>query len=157
MEVTTSIWSVVTSLHRVALLQRRAAAATPLGPVGLGLLNLAAVQPSLRPKDAADELDVAAQSVTRAIADLEARGYVRRAGDRADGRSYVIELTTAGKRARQEFRRQLIRQFSRHLADWEPAEIVRFARQLDRLVTSLSAGLPERPVTAAGRRNPWRS
>lgn len=154
MEVTSVIWRIVLSLHRTAQLQRRGAASTSLGAVGIGVLNLAG-QSLVRPKDAATELDVPAQSVTRAVADLERRGYIRRLGDESDGRSYQIELTGPGRRARQEFQEELLGQFARHLTRWDTAEVELFARQLEELVSSLAADLPARPGPPA-KRNPWR-
>jgi DNA-binding MarR family transcriptional regulator len=155
MEVITPIWTIVRSLHRVAQVQRRGAAASELGPVALGLLNLAA-QEAIRPTTAAHELDVPPQTVTRAVTDLEDRGYVRRVGDAADGRSYVIEVTQAGREERKRFQDELILRFSTHLADWEPDEISRFAAQLDRLVDSLASDLPAQR-THERQSNPWRA
>jgi DNA-binding MarR family transcriptional regulator len=153
-EVTNATWRIVRSLHVAARLQRRGAVAAPLGMAGLGLLNLAA-ESDVRPKDAAAELDVPAQSITRAVTELERKGYARRVGDGADGRSYRIQLTDDGRRARRKFQKQLLEQFSRHLEDWEPDEIEKFARQLDRLVTSLTNDVVARPDSTI-QRNRWR-
>ena len=154
MEGTSSVWAIVRDLFRIAQIQRRASARAPLGPVGLGVLNLAAQEP-VRPSVAAAELDVPAQSITRAVNELMAAGLVRRVGDRADGRSYVIELTGDGRRARTEFVTRLTDRFSELLADWSPEEIDTFAAQLNRLLTALAPDAP--PATAEPGRNPWRS
>jgi DNA-binding MarR family transcriptional regulator len=153
MEVTSAIWDIIRNLHRVARVQRRAAAGSPLGAVALGVLNLAAQSP-IRPSAAAAELDVTAQAVTRATAELTDRGLVRRVGDTADGRSYVIELTAEGHTARATWRRELTASLARHLDGWSAEEIVGFARQLSDLTASLiaepTASAPPRPT-----RNPW--
>jgi DNA-binding MarR family transcriptional regulator len=64
------------------------------------------------PSYAAKELQVPPQSITRAVADLMEAGLVRRVGNAADGRSYSIELTDAGRQARADFRQQLSADFS---------------------------------------------
>ncbi|WP_112237793.1 MarR family winged helix-turn-helix transcriptional regulator [Kribbella monticola] len=155
MEGNDSVWSIVRSLHRAAQVQRRGAAASKIGPVALGVLNLAA-QGAVRPSVAAEELDVPPQSVTRAVAELEAAGWVRRVGDAADGRAYVIEATAAGRRERKRFQNELIARFSSHLAGWKPEEIRRFAGQLDSLVTSLASDLPVHPKPER-KPNAWRT
>ncbi|GAB3616410.1 hypothetical protein GCM10027416_09670 [Okibacterium endophyticum] len=153
MEVTSVVWKIIHDLHRVAQLQRRGAATSPLGPVPLGVLNLAAQSP-VRPSEVAAELDVPAQSVTRAVAQLEEKGLVRRVGDASDGRSYVIELTPEGHKTRREFQEELIARFARHLADWDPSEVESFADQLGRLVSSLAADVSQ--SSRAATPNPWR-
>jgi DNA-binding MarR family transcriptional regulator len=151
--VAESVWSIVCNLHRIAQVQRRAAAQAPFGPVALGLLNLAAQAP-VRPSAAAAELGVPAQSITRAVAELVEAGLVAQVGSTQDGRSYTVELTRQGRAARTAFRRRLTEEFGRHLAGWRAGEIATFARQLDRLAASLAATAPA--VDAAPARNPWR-
>src|SRR5689334_14991050 len=106
MEGKESVWRIVRGLHRAAQVQRRAAAADPFGPVSIGLLNLAAPAP-VRPTAAAAELDVPAQSITRAVTELVAAGLARREGAATDGRSYVIALTAEGEAALTRFRADL--------------------------------------------------
>lgn len=151
-EVRSSAWSIARDLHRAAQLQRRAAAGSSLGPVALGLLNLAGQAP-VRPSAAAAELDVVPQSISRAVAELAGRGLVRRVGDEADGRSYAVELTERGRAELDRFREELSERFARHLDGWTEEEVGTFAGQLSRLVSALAADLPE---TATGPK-PWRS
>jgi DNA-binding MarR family transcriptional regulator len=153
-EVTKSVWGIVRDLHRVAQVHRRAAARSPLGPVSLGVLNLAAQAP-VTPKVAAAELDVPAQSITRAVGELVAAGLAARIGDRSDGRSYAVDLTEAGREVRDRFRDELTARFIEHLAGWSDDEILTFGRQLSRLTTALVADLPE-PAPGTGGRRPWR-
>ncbi|GAA5111107.1 MarR family winged helix-turn-helix transcriptional regulator [Pseudonocardia adelaidensis] len=153
MEGSDRVWGIVRDLHRAARIQQRAAAAEP-GPVALGLLNLAAQQP-VRPSAAAAELGVPPQSITRVVGELAADGLVRRVGDAADGRSYVIELTEDGRRERARFRAELTRRFARHLGGWSDEEVATFAAQLSRLVTSLADDVAETPARTRTR-NPWR-
>jgi DNA-binding MarR family transcriptional regulator len=156
MEVTGSVWSIVRNLHRIAQLQRRAAAQTPLGPVALGLLNLAASEP-IRPSEAAAELGVPAQSITRAVAELSEAGLVVRVGSTADGRSYTVELTERGRVERTAFRRRLTAEFAEHLAGWSAEEVATFARGLDRLVSALTAATSATSAADTASRNPWRT
>jgi DNA-binding MarR family transcriptional regulator len=154
---TDSVWLIIRELHRAAQLQRRAAANAPLGPVALGLLNLAAQAP-VRPSQAAKELQVPPQSITRAVTELMAADLVHRVGDAADGRSYSVELTDKGRDARAEFRRRLSADFARLLDDWSEQEVDAFAAQLSRLVSALAADLTTGPNAPAGAptANPWR-
>ncbi|WP_166975074.1 MarR family winged helix-turn-helix transcriptional regulator [Brevibacterium atlanticum] len=168
MEVTDSVWSIVRDLHRVALLQRRAGAESALGTVALGVLNLAAQAP-VTPSEAARELHVPPQSITRAVGDLLDRRLVTRLGRPGDGRSYSIELTADGRAARTQFRAELTADFARHLSDWTEDEITGFAHQLGRLTTSLAedpavestpsrdarAAADDEPSRSASRPNPW--
>lgn len=153
MERNRSIWRIVRGLHRAAQIQRRAAGADPFGPVSIGVLNHAAAAP-VRPTAAAAELDVPPQSITRAVTELVTAGLVRREGDAADGRSYVIALTADGQAAITRFRTDLASRFAEHLADWTDAEITTFADRLETLVERLAGDLPAPPT--AGGRNPWR-
>jgi DNA-binding MarR family transcriptional regulator len=153
-EVSSAVWSIVRNLFLVAQVHRRVAARSPIGPVSLGLLNVAAQAP-VTPKAAAAALDVPAQSITRAVGELVEAGWVARAGDRSDARSYAIEVTERGRAARDRFRDQLTARFAQHLAGWTDDEVVTFAAQLTRLVAALAADLPEPPPGTGGRR-PWR-
>ena len=155
MELSTAIWTIVRELHRAAQIQRRAAARAPWGPVPLGLLHLAAQAP-IRPSAAATELDVPAQSITRATAELASAGLAGRVADEADGRSYVIELSDEGRTAVGELRAQLTAQFAAHLDGWTAEEITTFAAQLQRLVASLATDVPATGPREPAR-NPWRS
>src|SRR4051794_3110882 len=153
MEGSRAIWRIVRGLHRAAQVQRRAAAADPFGPVSIGLLNLAAPAP-VRPSAAAAELDVPAQSITRAVTELMTAGLTRREGDATDGRSYLIALTPDGRAALTRFRADLAARFAEHLADWTDEEITTFADRLETLVERLAGDVPAPP--ASGGRNPWR-
>lgn len=155
MEITNPVWTIVRSLHRASQLQRQAAAQSDWGPVATGLLNLAAQQP-VRPSEAAVELDVPAQSITRATSDLTAAGLVERVGDHADGRSYRIALTPDGEDAIDQFRADIHEAFARHLHDWTADEISDFARRLAELTNSMADGLSKTEARKRTR-NPWRT
>ncbi|MDN5915857.1 MAG: MarR family winged helix-turn-helix transcriptional regulator [Pseudonocardia sp.] len=156
MEVTSSVWSIARSLHRAARVQRRAAARSDWDPVAIGLLNLAAQHP-VRPSDAAAELDVPAQSITRSTSDLAAAGLVERVGDDADGRSYRVALTSDGTATIQRFRADLGADFARHLHGWTDDEVSDFARRLADLVTSIAEDLEDETDRPERTRNSWRT
>ncbi|WP_210603736.1 MarR family winged helix-turn-helix transcriptional regulator [Brevibacterium oceani] len=137
-ELHDAIWTIIRDLQRVTLLQRRAATETDLGPIGLGVLNLAAQSP-ITPSEAAHELHVPPQSITRAVADLTDHGLVTRLRHSGDGRSYSIDVTKDGQKARDRFRGELTRGFAIHLSDWTDEEVSVFAGQLTRLTSSLTA------------------
>lgn len=148
------IWQIIRSLHRAAKLQQRTSAASELGHASLGVLNATSVRPST-PSSLAVELAMPAQTVTRAIAELEAANLITRVADPNDGRSYVVESTADGNRTITEFRRSLTEQFAVHLAEWEPQEIEQFASRLTNLVDSLESNKPG-PLKRERRPNPWR-
>ncbi|WP_433714977.1 MarR family winged helix-turn-helix transcriptional regulator [Nocardia sp. CA-084685] len=156
MEVTDSVWRIIRALDTVTRLQRRAAAAGPYGQVALGLLNLAA-QGAVRPSDAAAELGVPAQSISRAVGQLISAGLIRQVGSRTDGRSYSVEVTDAGTEARARFRAELTESFGAHLDSWTPTEITEFTTHLERLVRSLSADARVTRVRRPAGPKPWRT
>lgn len=149
------VWRIIRALNRAARLQQHAAAGTELGQPALGVLNLAAVS-SATPSAISRELGLPAQTVSRAVAELEAASMIERHADPHDGRSYVVELTPAGRRTITTFRRDLSEQFAAHLTDWTRNETVEFASRLEALVSALADGTPARPVRAR-RPNSWRS
>lgn len=148
------IWQIIRSLHRAAKLQQRTPAASELGHASLGVLNAATIRPST-PSSLAGELAMPAQTVTRAIAELEAANLITRVADPDDGRSYIVESTADGIRTITEFRQRLTEQFAAHLSDWELQEVELFASQLAKLIESLEGSKPGSPVRER-RPNPWR-
>lgn len=155
MEVNDSLWRILRGLHEAARVQRQVSAGSPFGPAALGLLNVAAQGP-VRPSAAAAELGVPAPSITRAVRELTEAGLARQVGSRADGRSYIVELTDAGRAAREEFRARLTARLASHLAGWTSDEIVTFADHLERLVGALTDDLPAH-ADRAPTRNRWRA
>ncbi|MFI6079362.1 MarR family winged helix-turn-helix transcriptional regulator [Actinoplanes sp. NPDC051343] len=155
MDDTDPVWRIIRALHRAARLQQSAAAATELGQQALGVLNLAAVS-SATPSTIAQELSLPPQTVSRAIAELQAASLVERRADPHDRRSYVLELTPSGRQAIGAFRQNLFAQFAAHLTDWTEHEIAEFASHLEALVSALEHGAPARPARAR-RASSWRS
>ena len=65
----------------------------------LSALSTVMAHDGIRASDLARIEKVAAPSITRAVADLEARGLVEREADPADGRASLIRITTLGVKA----------------------------------------------------------
>jgi DNA-binding MarR family transcriptional regulator len=89
----------------VGRLNRRLQSAT--GGLSHGLLSTLAILTKhgpLRLSDLAQLEGVAAPSMTRTIAELESRGFVRRRPDPDDGRAVLVEAAEAGTTAIQEAR-----------------------------------------------------
>ncbi|MGN6721231.1 MAG: MarR family winged helix-turn-helix transcriptional regulator [Marmoricola sp.] len=63
----------------------------------------------LRPSDLARIEGVAAPSATRAVAELEARGFVVRETDPQDGRAVLVRATAAGSKALRDARKERAR------------------------------------------------
>ena len=84
----------------------------------------------------AERLGVSQQAASKAVADLERRGYVRRAADPDDGRARIVALTDRGEDAIAAGRRHRAA-VERELAEQLGAERVEAARQT--LVDALEA------------------
>jgi DNA-binding MarR family transcriptional regulator len=76
----------------------------------------------LTPRALAEYERVQPPSMTRTLAGLHGRGLIDRAGDPADRRQVIVELTEAGLLAVQETRRRRDAWLARRLADLEPKE-----------------------------------
>lgn len=93
----------------------------------------------IRPGELARSEVVAAPTMTRAIADLEGRGLVRRLPDPADGRSFFLEATDLGVdavvRARSE-RADRVGVLLQHLPDNDIATIADALTALETTATA---------------------
>ncbi|MCU1437013.1 MAG: MarR family transcriptional regulator [Naasia sp.] len=89
----------------VGRLNRRLMPAT--GGLSHGLLSALSTvvrRGPLRPADLAAAEQVSPPSITRVIADLEARGLVQREPDPLDGRAFLLQVTAEGHAAIQRAR-----------------------------------------------------
>ena len=57
---------------------------------------------AMTPRELSARLGVTASTLTGHLASLERRGHTRRVANPADGRSYQVELTAAGRRVLEE-------------------------------------------------------
>lgn len=69
-----------------------------------------------RPSELADQLQISKQSVNDLLGHLEARGYLAREPDPADGRGRIVRLTPKGWQL-QETTHRLARAAEQHIAD----------------------------------------
>jgi DNA-binding MarR family transcriptional regulator len=130
-----------TDAERLALvtgrLNRRMQAAT--GGLSHGLLSALAVitkHGPLRLSDLAQLDGVSAPSMTRTVAELEARGFVVRSADPMDGRAALIAAADAGTAAildARSTRAQVIAELLSRLSDADAAAIAAALPALERL------------------------
>lgn len=73
-----------------------------IAPVDLHILRLISTHPDLILKEIREELGIPQSTLTSAIDRLENRGLIRRVISQRDRRSFVPELTKAGRRVQQE-------------------------------------------------------
>ncbi|MGD9750710.1 MAG: MarR family winged helix-turn-helix transcriptional regulator [Acidimicrobiia bacterium] len=98
------------------------------GPLSLG--DLAAVE------------QVAAATISRAVAKLEDRGMVLRRTAAGDGRSFTVELTDAGREQLASNRQRRQAWLSRQLAALEPDELARLEAAVGVIERLTSASPP---------------
>jgi DNA-binding MarR family transcriptional regulator len=132
-------WTLLSALFASTQFTQRGIAAHPLDPVTIRLLALAAERGTLRPSDAASELDVAPPTITRHVHALERDGRLVAVADPADGRSYIIEVTEAGHTALKEFREDLVARFRPVLEGFDSQEVHTLALLLSRLADSMGS------------------
>lgn len=105
---------------------------------GLVLGMLADSEERLPPNQIAERLIISRASVTSLIDSLERRGYVRRLPHATDRRMLLIELTEAGRRVAQEFRRLVHRHQKAWLAALTEKEQDQLISALHRLQAALT-------------------
>jgi DNA-binding MarR family transcriptional regulator len=127
-----------TDAERLALvigrLNRRMQAAT--GGLSHGLLSAMAViakRGPLRLSDLAQLEGVSAPSMTRTVAELEARGYVLRRPDPVDGRAVLVTAAEAGTAAILDARTTRAQLVSELLATLDPRDAAAIADALPAL------------------------
>jgi DNA-binding MarR family transcriptional regulator len=94
--------SAATIVRAVVRLGRRLRAERPAGSVSLSELGILGSLHRLGPLPAAELAEaerLKPQSLTRLIADLEARGFIKRRRGKIDRRQLIIEITAGGRGA----------------------------------------------------------
>lgn len=94
-----------------------------LPPGALSALGTLADAGPLRLGDLAAREGVAPASLTRTAALLEDQGLVSRTADPSDGRSFIVEVTAAGRRLLEDRRRERGECLAERLAPLTPAEL----------------------------------
>jgi DNA-binding MarR family transcriptional regulator len=115
-----------------------------LGPTGitLAILKRLAAEPS-RSGDIACALGVSPSAVSRAVATVEALGYVTRQPDPADARAYLLSLTARGEHFLAEQHREHARRVAAVLESWDDAKARAVLAGLTELDTALGRTVAE--------------
>jgi DNA-binding MarR family transcriptional regulator len=92
-------------------------------------------------------------TVSRHVTLLVERGLVRRVADDSDGRASRLVVTPAGEAVLEQMRQERDALLSRVVADWDPAEVASFTRQLHRFVRALNEHLPTLGAAAGSTAN----
>jgi len=118
----------------VGRINRRIRATADGLPLGLlSALSSVVRQGPLRPSELARIEGVTAPSVTRTLAELEARGLVERSPDPADGRATFVSATDAGLEAVRHARAERAARVSALLGELDGEGRTAIARALDAL------------------------
>ncbi|MEV4826582.1 MarR family winged helix-turn-helix transcriptional regulator [Micromonospora sp. NPDC049274] len=121
----------------------------PGGPRGYQVLTAAATGPARNQGAIAEELGIDRTVLTYLIDDLERPGFVARRADPTDRRSRLVDVTDAGRAAREQ-RRGALRQVEAHLLGaLTPAESATLRALLQRVACSTQAIDPLRDLCQA--------
>src|ERR1700722_11622892 len=85
----------------------------------------------------AQELHLDSSTVTRQVSTLEAGGFVTRQVDPNDGRSWLIDLTSQGRKAMRTVERGRRLAIDSMLVDWKSEEVQDLARTISQLNVAL--------------------
>jgi DNA-binding MarR family transcriptional regulator len=85
----------------------------------------------------ARELHLDSSTVTRQVSTLETAGFVTRQVDPNDGRSWLIELTPAGRKVMRTVERGRRQAIDSMLVDWQSDEVSDLARTISELNLAL--------------------
>ena len=96
-------------------------------------------QNRVRLSDLAAALYVSMPTVSRQVRQLEIAGLVTRAGDPADGRASLLELTQEGRRILDRYRAAWREVLAEALRSWDDTDRTHLAALLRRLADDLNA------------------
>ncbi len=148
-----ALFALTAGLER-ARRQRKAAGA-------LSLLQVIAGRDGIRPSDIADLQLVHPSLVTRQVRELEDAGYAHVTADPADGRSWRVALTRAGREEMRRLQQIGLDRFALFVADWEAHDVRALTALLAKLQASMAAvsereqgqrAIRDRPLAANRRR-----
>jgi DNA-binding MarR family transcriptional regulator len=92
---------------------------------------------AMRVSDLAARCELDVSTVSRAVKQLEDKGYLERTADPGDGRAWLVQLTDEGVRIMREAMRRRLDRISAALSDWSEED----RAHLQRLLTTLAADL----------------
>lgn len=109
---------------------------------GLELSNLDVLEAMRRAEDAgevtvgaiADMLRIDPSRASRIVADMVARGILRRKASQADARRIVVVMTALGQRLLSEVKAQKMAVVTSIVADWPSEDVETFGRLFDRFI-----------------------
>jgi DNA-binding MarR family transcriptional regulator len=128
----------------------------PLDELDVGLLSLAEQgRGTLRPSQAAAELEVAFPTVTRHVRGLQEAGRVAIEPDCGDRRGYRIVITAAGSAMLTDFRAGLLARVAPVFRGWDAAEVTALADGLTRLEEAMGVAREQR-AAGTGATTWWR-
>jgi DNA-binding MarR family transcriptional regulator len=104
----------------------------------LGAMGVVARHPDgLRPSNVAEILHVDLSVASRALTQLEERGFVRREPDPDDGRATRVHATVEGSAWIADFAEQYAIRMQDYLADWSDDDVATLTGLLDRFGATL--------------------
>lgn len=104
------------------------------------LLHELSTRGPLGVKALADHFRLDISTISRQTAGLEAKGYIRRLPDPADGRSSFFEITESGMHEFERTKRIRVKRLTRFLQEWSPEECHTLHQLLVKLNHSLQDG-----------------
>lgn len=122
----------------------------------LGTLSHCGIESGLRISKVAETMGHDLSTVSRRVTHLETHGLIERLPDPSDGRASTVRLTSEGRQALLDERRERTGLLARVLTDWPQSDLEDLDRLLTRLSTdlaadALSATHPTSPLQPTGR------
>ena len=149
-------WTLLQNLRACSRHVQRGVDNHPLDELDVGLLALASRSgTAVRPTDVAQALEATAPTITRHVRKLADGGLLDIEPDPADGRSYRLSITDAGRAFFQRFRDDLIDTFTPVLTGWERPDVVALADLLGRLNVAMTEAREQR--SSSTRKNWWKN
>lgn len=121
--------------QRVGQLLETAMATSPLRPEDYAVYSVVFEEEAVSPTGMAAELSMPLTTVVDYIRLMESRGHCRRLANPKDGRSYLVTLTAAGRRAHREANQLFEKAYQAFVAALPEGEQVARS-QIDRLLTA---------------------
>jgi len=110
---------------------------TDIPPAQLFVIMHVSHNGPVRTSDLVTELMVAAPTVTGIVDRLEAAGYVRRAGDKADRRTVMVELTPEGQKLALKLRATVVERWTKILAGIPSVDAEKYLEILKKISEAL--------------------
>lgn len=137
--------------RRLALLAHGETDAVSLSPLEAMVIRHIDAEPGTTPSRISARLGLKSSNTSAALRDLEARGFILRSVDPADGRGVRVHPTSAARQNLARKREQWVRQLAPHLLDEGAlASAVSLLAGLDLALEGAAGQPPEAGVGAVG-------